>query len=62
MPYIEIEKSCKEVTNLNAENMCIHETCSKIHTKFYHVNIGKDVFYFPVCDIHAESIYQEIKE
>mgnify|MGYP006919686653 CR=1 FL=1 len=62
MPHIEFKNDCREVTNLNAPNMCIHETCSKIYTTFYHVVIGKDLFYFPVCNIHADLIEQELKK
>jgi len=53
---IDISDYAKEVTNHNADEFCVHETCSKIFTKYYELKIKDLVFYLPVCDEHEEII------
>jgi len=55
---INISRFSSEITNHNTDRMCVHETCSKIQTRTYNVEIRKIIFYLPVCDEHDEIICQ----
>lgn len=50
-----LDNSC-DVTCHNADEYCVHETCSEIFSKYYKLKIGELIYFLPVCDKHEKII------